>query len=66
MRDIIALCWYVPWLQGGCQDRLAGSASIGLYKFLKLIFGIRLYMFRTVPLSIIRSFSLYTQHTCMT
>ena len=27
----------------------------------KFIFGIKLYMFRTVPLSIIRSFSLYTQ-----
>ena len=29
LRDVIASCWYVPWLQGGCQDRLAGSASIG-------------------------------------
>ena len=28
--------------------------------FLKFIFGIKLYIFRTVPLSIIRSFSLYT------
>ena len=28
--------------------------------FLKFIFGIKLYMFRTVPLSTIRSFSLYT------
>ena len=28
--------------------------------FLKFIFGIKLYMFRTVPLSIIRTFSLYT------
>ena len=32
-----------------------------MHKFLKFIFGIKLYMFRTVPLSIIRSFSLYTQ-----
>ena len=24
---VIASCWYVPWLQGGCQDRLAGSTS---------------------------------------
>jgi len=30
-------------------------------KFLKFIFGIELYMFRTVPLSIIRSLALYTQ-----
>ena len=28
-------------------------------------FGIKLYMFRTVPLSIIRSFSLYTQQWYM-
>jgi len=31
-----------------------------------LFFGIGLYMFRTVPLSIIRSFSLYTQQWYMT
>ena len=34
-------------------------------EFLKFISGIKLYMFRTVPLSIIRSFSLYTQQRCM-
>ena len=28
LRDVIALCWYVPWLQEGCQDRLAGSTSM--------------------------------------
>ena len=28
LRDVIVSCWYVPWLQEGCQDRLAGSASI--------------------------------------
>jgi hypothetical protein len=28
LRDVIALCWYVPWLQEGGQDRLAGSASM--------------------------------------
>ena len=27
-RDVIASCWYVPWLQEGGQDRLAGSASM--------------------------------------
>ena len=32
-----------------------------MHQFLEYIFGIKLYMFRTVPLSIIRSFSLYTQ-----
>jgi hypothetical protein len=32
-----------------------------MHQFLKFIFGIKLYMFQTVPLSIIRSFSLYTQ-----
>jgi len=33
--------------------------------FLKFIFGIKLYMFRTVPFSIIRSFSLYTRQRYM-
>jgi len=37
-----------------------------MLKDVKFISGIKLYMFRTVPLSIIRSFSLYTQQTCMT
>ena len=26
---LLASCWYVPWLQEGGQDRLAGIASIG-------------------------------------
>ena len=30
MRDDIALCWYVPWLREGCQDRFAVSASTSL------------------------------------
>jgi len=29
MRDVIALCWYVPWMQEGGQVRFVGSASIG-------------------------------------
>jgi hypothetical protein len=32
-----------------------------MHQFLKFIFGMKLYMFRTVPLSIIRGYSLYTQ-----
>ena len=32
-----------------------------MHQFLKFIFGIKLYMFRTFPLSFIRSFSLHTQ-----
>ena len=32
-----------------------------MHYFLKFILGIKLYMFRTVSLSIIRSFSRYTQ-----
>jgi len=36
-----------------------------MHKFLKFIFGIKLYMFRTVPPSSIRSFSLYTQQWYM-
>ena len=38
------------------------TVSLSIIKF---IFGIKLYMFRTVPLSIIRSFSLYTQQWSM-
>jgi hypothetical protein len=34
-----------------------------MHEFLKFIFGVELYMFRTVSLSIIRSLALYTQHT---
>ena len=36
-----------------------------MHQFLKFILGIKLYMFQTVPLSIIRSFSLYTQQWYM-
>ena len=36
-----------------------------MYEFLKFIFGIKLSMFRTVPLPIIRNFSLYTQQLYM-
>jgi hypothetical protein len=32
-----------------------------MHQFLKFISEMKLYMFRTVPLSIIRSYSLYTQ-----
>jgi len=30
MRHVIALCWYLPWLHGGIEYRLAGSASTSL------------------------------------
>jgi len=36
-----------------------------MYWFLKIYFWKKLYMFRTVPLSIIRTFSLYTQQWYM-
>ena len=36
-----------------------------MHQFLNFIFGIKLYMFRTVPLLTIRSFSLYTQQWYM-
>jgi hypothetical protein len=36
-----------------------------MYKFLKFILEMKLYMFRTVPLSIIMSYSLYTQQWCV-
>ena len=38
LRDVIASCWYVPWLQEGGQVRLAGSASMdGLVSQLTLL-----------------------------
>ena len=36
-----------------------------MHQFLKCIFGLKLCMFRTVPLSIITRFSLYTQQWYM-
>ena len=36
-----------------------------MHQFLKFVFGIKLCMFRTVPLSLIRRFSLYTQQWYM-
>ena len=36
-----------------------------MHYFLNFIFGIKLYMFRTVPLSIIRILALYTQQWYM-
>jgi hypothetical protein len=36
-----------------------------MHSFLKVILGMKFYMLRTVPLSIIRSFSLYTQQRCI-
>jgi hypothetical protein len=36
-----------------------------MHEFLKFILGVKLYMFRTVPLSIIRSYSLYTHKRYM-
>ena len=36
-----------------------------MHQLLKFLFGIKIYMFRTVPLSIISSFSLYTQQWYM-
>jgi len=32
-----------------------------MHQFLKFIFAIKLYMFRTVPLYVVRRFTLYTQ-----
>jgi len=36
-----------------------------MHEFLKFVLGMKLYMFRTVPVSIIRSFSLYTHQWYM-
>ena len=32
LRDVISLCWYVPWLQESDQVRLVGSASVRTYQ----------------------------------
>jgi len=37
-----------------------------MHQFLKFIFGVKVCMFWTVPLSIISCFSPYTQQSCMT
>ena len=39
MRDVIDLCWYLPWLHGGGQDRLAGSASTSQLLFAQHVSG---------------------------
>jgi len=39
MRENIALCWYMPWLWEGCQDRLAGSASTSFLLNAQLVSG---------------------------
>jgi len=39
MRNVIALCFYVPWLREGCQDRLAGSASTSLLQVAQHVSG---------------------------
>jgi len=36
-----------------------------MHKFLKFILGTKLYKFQTVPLSIVRNFSLHTQQWYM-
>ena len=53
MIYVTQVCW-----------QLASRISMELV-FLKFILGMKFYMFRTVPLSIIRSFSLYTQQWYM-
>jgi len=46
-------------------EKLVHLVGFVISTFLKFILRIKLYMFRTVPLSIIRSFSLYTQQWYM-
>jgi len=54
--------WYMPYSLRTGSGRNCSSVLIHILKF---IFGIKFYMFRTVPLSIVRSFSLYTQQWYM-
>ena len=46
MRDLIDLCWYVPWLREGCQERLAGSGSISLLLVAQHVSGIHVTIIR--------------------
>jgi len=48
------------WIVKNSCNEISGGTN-----FLKLMFGIKLYMFRTVSVSIIGSFSLYTQQCFM-
>jgi hypothetical protein len=60
------VCMYVL-----CMDVRTNSDLFLIIKptrwtdFSNLFFGMKLYMFRTVPLSMIRSVSVYTQQWCM-
>ena len=47
--------------RGPCIVLYSYNKTNEKHLFLKFIFEIGLYMFRTVPLSIIRSLALYTQ-----
>jgi len=49
----------------GKQHLYSYNKTNQMHQFLKFTFGIKLGRFRTVPLSIIRSFSLYTQQWYM-
>ena len=67
MNTVSSLCFQFmnltfrwPWIVINSYNK-----TNQMHSFLKFIFGIKLYMFRTVPLSIIRSFSLYTQQWYM-
>ena len=58
--------WYMSCrFADGLRAGSGGKWSCSWSWFLKFIFGIKIYMFRAVPLSIIRSFSLYTQQWYM-
>jgi len=47
MRDVIALCWYMPWLREGCQDRLAVSASTSFLLVAQHVSGNHVRIFRS-------------------
>jgi len=49
------------WVGGVVPLMYSCNKTNEMHYFVKFIFGIELYMFRTVPLSIIRSLVLYTQ-----
>ena len=57
--------WYMSYRFADSLLAGSGRSSKQMHQFLKCIFGIKLYMFRTVPLSIISSFSLCAQEWYM-
>ena len=61
LRDVIALYWYVPWLQEGGQVRLAVSASMDVRRWkVRLVLPSHCILHTQIECNCILSFSLST------